>query len=340
MIVEHTAGDGALGRDTLRNIEFIEFTDKTISVEDLRNDDGGSAAGDSAGKVFLADGGAFTLNETAQVFGGDGDEHVYLAESVTNVTTDANLERLDIARAFADLDFQVTDAGLTITAGGTTVAAIPSLNQSLDLRVAEGSATLTQTGAQRFELTGANDSSAVIDSEGGDTEAIELGTPHASRPTDAPAEPSANVFLNSGASFTVAQPANVFGDGEGEEALILADGSAPVQTDANIERLDIAESLSDLRFHVTEDGFQVRSQAGTTLATLPSVNQEVSLRFTGGEATLSQTGAERFTLTGANGDTDEITPDSGGGVDIDLGNASAAQIELAGLGPDSGIDGI
>jgi len=123
-------------------------------------------AGDPApaGRVFLAEGGGFTLANPAEVFGRSGGaEALTLTAGAHGVELDANLERLDLPHALDSLRFGVDAGGLTITGEPGKLVTLPSLNQPMELRLAEGSASLEQTGAQTFTLTGGDDGTATID---------------------------------------------------------------------------------------------------------------------------------------------------------------------------------
>jgi hypothetical protein len=142
-----------------------------------------NAAGESAGDApvpviqFL-----LTPNSTVPVTVGNaaawgrpgGFERIGLGDGVTDVVTNAELEGLDLDRALAELSFAVTGHGLEIRADDSVLVTLPSLNQALDLRLADGNATLTQTGAETFELAGEEDSAATLDTTAR-TPSLDLG---------------------------------------------------------------------------------------------------------------------------------------------------------------------
>ncbi|NBD32012.1 MAG: hypothetical protein GVY17_03305 [Cyanobacteria bacterium] len=96
-----------------------------------------------------------------------GAETILIGEGVTDIETNAELERVDLAFSSTDLTFQVTENGLEISDGTNTIVTIPSLNQDLDLRFTDGNVTLSQTGAQEFTVANPTDAedTAIIGTE-------------------------------------------------------------------------------------------------------------------------------------------------------------------------------
>jgi hypothetical protein len=288
--------------------------------------------------VFLNAGRGLTLENASRIFGRDGgDERVYIAESASNVRTDANLERLDIAAAFSEVSFRVSDDGLTLNKGGTTLVTVPSLNQAMELRFSDGDATVAQVGAQSFEVTGGDGGSATIDASGGDTAAVTLGGNTAAAPDSGDGSAAARIFLNEDSGFTLSQPAEIFGRSGGEESLTVKAGVTGVRTDSNIESLDFADNLADLAFQVTDSGLAL-STGGSTVATIPSLNQEVSVAFGDGNATLRQTGAQSFQLENDSSETADIGTDRGP-VDLTLGSGTASLVGVGDTGSGGTDDG-
>jgi len=288
------------------------------------DDDSGdnSDGATTATRAILEPEGTLNLVDSADVFGrAGGDEGLFVADGVTGVGLDANLERLDIPKALTDLTFQVTDLGLTVSAGGTTLVSVPSLNQDVTLAVDGGSATLAQTGAQTFELTTSAGDSVSIGTESTTAGDVTLDSGGASAP-EPNADSAANVFVGANASYDVADAVQAFGRTEGNEALLLTEAAQNVTADANFERFDFAQPLDALTFQVTDGGLTV-SEGETTLLTVPSLNNDVDARFEGGNLTLRQTGAQEFTAEGADGGTTAIGTESTT-LDLPLGDATSA----------------
>jgi hypothetical protein len=110
-----------------------------------------------------------------------------------------------------------------------------------------------------------------------------------------------------------------------------------VDLDANLERLDVPYALDALTWRVAEGGLTATT-GGDTLLTMPSLNQPMDLRFTDGDATLTQTGAETFALAGGDGGTAGIgraptTPD------VDLGDAASDPVSVIGTDDPRSDDG-
>ncbi len=312
---------GAPDRDTLTAVEQLSFADTTENAADLPA---------RAARVFLAPDAGLILYDAVAVYGRGGEERIALAESAANLRTDANLERLDIPHPFDTIAFQVTADGLALTASGTTLVTLPSLNRPASLHFAEGEARIEQTGAQAFRLSGGDGRTAEIGPDGADTAGIRLGDAVAARP-GGDGQPAANVFLHAGATMHLAEAVQVYGRSGGPEAVVLHPETRGVVADANLERLDIDRHLDAIAFDVTADGFVIEAD-DAPMVTFPSLNQGLELRLAGGNATLSQTGAQRFELAGAAGEPLAITgPTPGDGITLELGEAVAETVPLAGL---------
>lgn len=109
------------------------------------------------------------------------------------------------------------------------------------------------------------------------------------------------VFLGSGDSFTAASNnLSITGaSGAGTESVLINSGITGTTLDANVERVDVAGNLADYKFvFIAGTGFQIQSSTGTVIGTIPSLNQNTTVAFADGSATLSQTGASTFTLGG------------------------------------------
>ena len=105
------------------------------------------------GSLFLKQGGMVNVSNPLEVFGRSGGNEVVLIEPSTgSVELDANVERVDLPDPLSSYAFGITDAGLVVSADNAMVFALPSANQTMTLRFADGSASLAQTGAQRFQL--------------------------------------------------------------------------------------------------------------------------------------------------------------------------------------------
>jgi len=91
--------------------------------------------------------------------GGDPGEAILVDDGVAGLRTNAGIERLDLPLGLAAHTFQVTADGLEISANGEPIVTIPSLNQTLELRTADGGIEITQTGARRFTAANPTDPS-------------------------------------------------------------------------------------------------------------------------------------------------------------------------------------
>jgi hypothetical protein len=148
---------------------------------------------------------------------------------------------------------------------------------------------------------------------------------------DAP-KPVANAFLNADRELTFSDPVTVFGRDGGNETIKLNSTAQGLRTDANIERIDFTQPLDAMYFAVTGDGLEISADA-SRLVTMSSLNQAVELRFSDGDAALTQVGATAFQLTGSDGGT-ALIDESGGPASVTLGG------NTSGVGGDgSGGDG-
>ncbi|PSO51343.1 MAG: hypothetical protein BRC33_00580 [Cyanobacteria bacterium SW_9_44_58] len=109
-------------------------------------------------------------NETSTIVNNDdivrgrqgGTETIRIESGVTGIQTNAELERLDLAMSLSALSFQVSSNGLEISNNAGNIITIPSLNQTLNLSLAEGNLALNQTGAQEFTLVNPENSSDTV----------------------------------------------------------------------------------------------------------------------------------------------------------------------------------
>jgi hypothetical protein len=284
------------------------------------------ASGDNAGdeqpqaRVFLVGDGNFTLSDSAEVFGRGGDgERVLIAAGARDVAIDGNVDRIDLPVKQSDTTFEVVGGQLQIRTGGDVLARLTGgLNQDVDLRFADGDASLSQTGAGSFALIGVSGSKGTVGSSA-TTPSLTLGADISATAggiaPDSPGGSVANVFLQDNASFTIADPAEVFGRGDGQETVRLADTANNVRVDGNIERLEMTRELNAMTFQVTEGQLQISSDGVSVISFTGGLNQGVELQFNNGKGTLSQTGAASFELTGAGEQAQigasPVTPDIG-----------------------------
>jgi len=116
--------------------------------------------------IILNQGEQSTISNDGDVVRGrqGGQETILIPNNVTGIETNAEIERADLALELSELSFQATSSGFEISDGSNTILTLPSLNQELDLRLADGNLSLSQTGAQEFTLSNPdnpNDSAAI-----------------------------------------------------------------------------------------------------------------------------------------------------------------------------------
>lgn len=110
-------------------------------------------------RTFLGSGDTFTAaNNNIQVFGatGTGTEKLLIQSGVTGITTNSDIERVELAGNLADYKFVFTaGTGIVIqNTAGTAIGTIPSLNQNATIAFADGSTPLIQTGGTTATLGG------------------------------------------------------------------------------------------------------------------------------------------------------------------------------------------
>ena len=139
-------------------------------------------------------------------------------------------------------------------------------------------------------------------------------------PTD---DPQARVFLAADGDFTIADAAVVFGRSGGDEAVELTPGALGVRLDGNVETVTLPQPLSSTTFQVRDGRLEVRDDSEPLITFTSGLNEAVTLQFNDGEGTLTQTGAERFSLAGPGGEASigdsPVTPEIGlgGAVKVD-----------------------
>ena len=144
----------------------------------------------------------------------------------------------------------------------------------------------------------------------------------------------ANIFLENDEIFPLAASnSSIFGRAGGNETLQIFEGVTDIQTDANIESLELAGDLASHRFEASGNGLEI-SINGTVVATLPSLNQELDLRASDGNVRIEQTGLGEFTARNPDDAADEQPIGPGGPVQLTI--SAGSQV---GRVPDTGGSG-
>jgi len=117
----------------------------------------------------------------------------------------------------------------------------------------------------------------------------------------------ATIFLSQGDSFTQSNSDDTFiGAPGGSETLLIENGATNNQTDANIEEVHSPLPLNAHSFQVTNNGLEIMAN-GSTILTIPSLNQPLNLLTGDGNVEVTQTGAQEFTFTNPNDANDTAT---------------------------------
>ena len=198
--------------------------------------------------------------------------------------------------------------------GEITLAASPDFEAPAD---ADGDNTYELTVRATDADGEASDESFTVDVvDVNDTD----DTTEPDNPTD---DPQARVFLAADGDFTIADAAVVFGRSGGDEAVELTPGALGVRLDGNVETVTLPQPLSSTTFQVRDGRLEVRDDSEPLITFTSGLNEAVTLQFNDGEGTLTQTGAERFSLAGPGGEASigdsPVTPEIGlgGAVKVD-----------------------
>ena len=138
------------------------------------------------------------------------------------------------------------------------------------------------------------------------------------------------ITLNQGEQSTISNNGDVVrGRQGGQETILIPNNVTGIETNAEIERADLALELSDLSFQVTSNGFEI-SDGSNPILTIPSLNQELDLRLANGNLSLSQTGAQEFTVANPNNPNDSAAIGTnafaGSDLQVGLGNDISATV--------------
>ena len=263
-------------------------------------------------RAFLGAGNTFTAGDNNLALTGTSGtaiDTLRINSGTSGIKLDSNFERIELAGNLADFRFLViAGTGIQIQPASTSavIATIPSLNQNSTLAFTNGSASLVQTGGSAFALGGqpisTSAASGFTSSALAGFNAFDLST--AGTPSAASnAGPAATrVFVGSGNTFTAGDSnLSVTGtSGAARDTVRVAPGVNGVKLDANFERVELPGTLADFRFLTTPSvGAQVLlASTGAVVVTMPSLNQDATVAFTNGSATLVQTGGSAFALGG------------------------------------------
>lgn len=189
--------------------------------------------------------------------------------------------------AFEIETIELADTTLSIGEAQTVLPTLPGFRGDMDWQDFEGTA-LTNDAVNEALQFYENREQELLGTTGGDT------------PDGGMTAVQGRTFISEGGSVTVSERVEVFGRAGGDEAVSIERGVRGAELDANIEQIEVPQSLDAYTFQVTVDGLEVTTN-GNAVFTAPSVNQDVTLSFADGDATLSQTGAAQFELTGPRG---------------------------------------
>lgn len=136
------------------------------------------------------------------------------------------------------------------------------------------------------------------------------------------------VILDANESFNLVNNGDdIRGRAEGDEALVFFPGVQDIEVNAEIETFSFQSSLDELVFETTVNGLEI-STGGANIVTVPSLNQDLDLRLSDGNLTISQTGAQEFTLANPANASDTVQVGSEAvTADIGLGSNSSEPLE-------------
>lgn len=245
--------------------------------------------------VFLSANETFTAANNGLVIKGaaGGTEKLLIGSNVTGVTTDANIERIEVAGNLADYKFVIGASGIQITnTAGTVIATIPSLNQASTLAFADGSASLVQTGATAATLGGAALSTTTAAAV---TVTTPLNTTDKSTVTGT-TTPSAAFTLTADA-VTVTEPAQVTAGTNTTANMTFTVKLSAAQTTDTVVNYATSTATGDLAtanadYTTTNGSVTIAKGATSATFTVPVIGDGI---FDG--TVTNPTGKETFTVT-------------------------------------------
>jgi len=237
--------------------------------------------------IFLDSNEIFPLAASnSTVFGrSGGSEALQIFDGVTGVTTDANLERIDLSGNLADHRFEATTGGLEISRDGQVVVTIPSLNGDLDLRASDGNVMFRQTGAREFTALdpGGSDGDQAIGEGAPVSLSVPIGDSGADSPGDAGDAPQVD---------STVQLVDASNTDAGSGAFVFTDTQLPDDSNNPAVQAEILNFGADDQIQISRatDQSQVQVQSTTS---------------EGGQTTIEYTTAEEIifsvTLVGVSG---------------------------------------
>ena len=248
-----TITSAAEGTDTVSNVEFAKFFDQTIAL----------TATSTNAKVFLGFGdNSFTLsNSGATLYGNTGIDVVTIADAVTGVILDQNVDRIIFSGAFSSYKFKQTGNLINVydSSGATLLAKSPVQGDSDGTLLAfsdiMASALVTSGGVMKL---------------GGAT--VNPGTPGVltptttTSPTATPNVTNAKVFLGAGSdSFTVSSIGTTIYGNTGNDIVTIASAASGVTLDQNIERITFSGASNSYAFKQTGNLINVYDASNITL---------------------------------------------------------------------------
>ena len=87
------------------------------------------------------------------VYGAQGTETLTLLDTANTLTLDANIEHLELPKAYSDYQIKVNGTRVTISEGNTTPVTLKGLNQPIKVLFTDREATLTLNGLNQLDET-------------------------------------------------------------------------------------------------------------------------------------------------------------------------------------------
>lgn len=301
-------------------------------------------------KVFLNSGESFTLANSAEVYGaaGTGTEKVLLTGAATAITTDQNIERVELSGNVSAYTFQVVGNQVKVYSGTTLVTTIGVQGDADGTKVAfaDGSADLKITGLNAATLGGqavssasataitgatlnATDKSATAGSTSTTPGVGQAFTLTASTLPDTPTLTTGNDTITGaagtfGSSDVLADPSATDND---TLNAVLTTSLATAPTVSNIENINLDFKGFGIKYNAgsTSNGKITASTTldGNTVATLQNVGATTKVAAGSGVSTLNlESSGTTLNLTG--GQTLTVNNATGGGTIALVSNGSSA----------------
>jgi len=256
-ITDKTSGRD--GTDLVTGVETFQFADTTKTSSSMLPDTTVPPSIPTNAKVFLGSGdNSFTLsNSGATLYGNTGVDVVTIADRVTGVILDQNIERIKFFGESNSYTFKQTGNMINIYDATGLIVKAPVQGDSDGTLLSFSNCTAsTKLAGGVMSLGGRAVSSVTAE---GVTPLTTISEPSTTNVTNA------KVFLGSGNdSFTVSSIGTTIYGNTGNDAVTIASAASAVSLDQNIERIIFSAKSSNYAFRQTGNIINIYDAANIT----------------------------------------------------------------------------